>query len=472
MMPDRYEEEEGINEDARRRALEQLAAGPGMDPGLARLRSARAALDSANAAAPVPVAEGLPMPTYRPLSGPRTTPGTTPPRASESAPASRRLPKDDEMEAAMDASRQNALGAGLGMAGAMASAALTRRKVDARPWEGLEKSALSPVQELVAKRAAAAESAKAAKQAALADPNSPESIRFRTIVKNTLPGVYTDEELSHLTAADEDGVLKYGSMRQSIDARREAAKQHADALEASRQDRLSRDKQHAQEMGYRFAELRQRQADSNAQREADRQLRRDLAAQKADATPKGTVVPGLEVAPGAAPTAEDAKKVKASMASAERMRAYVKELRDLHTKAGTEYVGADAVRMGQLTKAIQLEAKNIAELGALSGPDMELMQSIAGTDPTSLGANVKAMFGSDNTDTALDGLEKWTGDQLNASQKTYGYQPKAGAAARPDVDLSAPADDMVRVVSPSGQAGSIPRANLQKALSKGYREST
>jgi hypothetical protein len=156
----------------------------------------------------------------------------------------------------------------------------------------------------------------------------------------------------------------------------------------------------------------------------------------------------LQLAPGAEPTADDAKKVKASMASAERLRGLVRELRDLHEKNGTELTGPVATRMGQLMTAIRLEGKNIAELGALSGPDMGLMESLSGSDPSSLSANLKATFGVDNTKSSLDGLEGWANSQLAANEKAYGYQPSPGAQ-RPDIDLTKPPTGERKQYSPS-----------------------
>ena len=63
---------------------------------------------------------------------------------------------------------------------------------------------------------------------------------------------------------------------------------------------------------------------------------------------------------------------------------------------------------------------------------MQLMEDIAGMDPSSLGNNMKALFGVDNTATALTQLEKWLSDQSDATMQTYGYQrPKAAAGRQP-----------------------------------------
>lgn len=165
---------------------------------------------------------------------------------------------------------------------------------------------------------------------------------------------------------------------------------------------------------------------------------RIAAGQRADAAQRGTVVPGLEVAPGAAPTPEDAKKVKAAVAARERMNAYARELRDLHggnpakgiEAHGTEWGGEIGNRMQALTTQMRLEGKSLADLGALSGPDMDLMRSIVRADPGGFWSNAKAMMGVDNTQGALDDIGKWTDDQYEAAKKAYGYQSPASGPIR------------------------------------------
>lgn len=179
------------------------------------------------------------------------------------------------------------------------------------------------------------------------------------------------------------------------------------------------------------------QKDARARLMGGIQAANQRASREAEAT-RGTVVPGLEVVPGAAPTADDAKKVKASMASRERMQRQVQELRELYSGkdgtpgVGTEFVGPSATRMKQLMTGIKLEGKTLAELGALSGPDEALMDSVAGADPTSLVENLKAFipFRGDTIPTAMDGVEKWATSQTESNQKAYGYQPKGGGVPK------------------------------------------
>ena len=165
-------------------------------------------------------------------------------------------------------------------------------------------------------------------------------------------------------------------------------------------------------------------------------LIRDASHERAMANAAGAkaaeaTVPGLEAAPGASPTAEDAKKVKATLDAANRLKPMVAQLRELHAKHGATMTGEAAQTMDSITTAIKLEAKTIAELGALSGPDMALMNQLAGMDPTSMMTKLKSTFGVDTTQQALQQLDKWVDTQVAAKKKTYGYQDKPAAPAKP-----------------------------------------
>lgn len=354
--------------------------------------------------------------------------------------------KDEEYARALAQARDRRMTALLGEAAHTASSRILGLTPDNEFFQELAKESDSPVRELLAQR-------DADRKKRLNDPMSPESKRLQAAVGKALPGVYTPEELAGITAADEEAIFRTGEMRSRLDERRAAAELAArtrqeDITIADRRAKEARDFEREQGRTSRGFQA----AQANALFERQKELARinnaadlEQAQARAQGTDtRGTVVPGLETAPGAAPTAEDAKKVKASMVASEKMRGYVSELRALHKKYGTEYGGAAGTRMEQLGKAIQLEAKTIAELGALSGPDQALMESIAGGDPSSLSANLKAMVGVDNTETALKGLEDWVGTQVDATQRTYGYQPRGGQRT------AAPSSAARRVTMPDG----------------------
>ena len=241
-----------------------------------------------------------------------------------------------------------------------------------------------------------------------------------------------------------DLVLRQNTPRHDYDTERPVREaERLGAAEAAKAKSEEARRQWEAEIGLRRDELTAKSAPKPVNPLEEQKTRAEIAKLEAEtrradrkgrgaAGPKpGSKVPGLEVQPGAAPTAEDAKKVKASLASLNTMQRYIADLRKLHATHGTEYGGAVGTQMAQLVRAIQLEGKNIAQLGALSGPDMQLMEDIAGMDPSSLGNNVKAMFGVDNTATALHQLEKWLTDQSDATMQTYGYQRPKAATGRP-----------------------------------------
>lgn len=235
-------------------------------------------------------------------------------------------------------------------------------------------------------------------------------------------------DLSGMSRAGITSLASQLGIEKKLGATRTAAKAAAEAkaLEESkrRADKLS-DTAVAQDF--------QLGRDKQSAIEAEKRARIMATAQKdkaaTDAT-KGTNVPGLEVNPDAEPTQDDAKKVKLSMVSREKIKKYVDELTQLHAEHGTEFTGPVAGRMEQLVAAIMLEGKNIGELGAISGPDMGIMKQLTGADPTSLGANAKALVGVDNTAAALKGMQKWVDDTADAVKTSYGYHDKPRAKVK------------------------------------------
>jgi hypothetical protein len=420
----------------------------------------------------VATAGGASMPAVRgPLGAPRLENDQE--GVASNGAAARATPQaapsgDTEFAAAQDEARGLRSAAALSRAGAMANEAISGARYDTAAYADMEAGANTPVAELLARR-------EADKRKRLEDPTSPESRRFQQGVSRALGGVYSPEEIAEMSAADEPHVARYGEMRQRLDERREAAstadmmrRSSMEQEQAQRADeRAYQERQAATGRGFQASEAAKQRA---FQREvagvnnaADLQRAQARSGIGPGGTARGTVIPGLEVEPGAAPTPEDAKKVKASRVAAEKMRGYVGELRALHQKYGTEYGGAAGTRMEQLGKAIQLEAKTIAELGALSGPDQALMESISGADPSGLGANLKALVGVDNTGTALDGLEQWVATQEDATKRVYGYRNAAGDSGQQ------PTGDMVPMLDPQGRQRMVPRARVQDALASGGR---
>ena len=131
---------------------------------------------------------------------------------------------------------------------------------------------------------------------------------------------------------------------------------------------------------------------------------------------------GYEPDPDAPPSEDNKKKFTGLVFADQKMKGLTRQMRDVLKTAGARgtYLPGENARVKQLATQIKIEGKNIAELGALSGPDMGLMEAIAG-DPTSLFSAVK------DTDALLSGLDDWGGNSVAAGQKAYGIRPKAGA---------------------------------------------
>lgn len=259
------------------------------------------------------------------------------------------------------------------------------------------------------------------------DPNSPESKRAQMLVKATLGDKFSDEEIAQITEADAENALKYGSLSGQREVSREG---QLAAQQRSQADRQQRAQQFAESMGYKWADMAQEERLAWA-RISEAQEARDAAAAERDRTRnEQRTVPGFDVEPGAAPTPVDAQKMKDTNEAALRMQGNIADLRTLHRKYGEAPKGVGAELQQQKLRAIQIEAKNIAGLGALSGPDFSLMQDLSAQDVNSVSAWVRRNFAGASLEQSLKGLEQWMNTTIAATAKARGYQPKAPAPQR------------------------------------------
>lgn len=141
---------------------------------------------------------------------------------------------------------------------------------------------------------------------------------------------------------------------------------------------------------------------------------------------------GWQLAPDSKATRQQREKFAGTVQSAEKMRGLTAQMRKLlaSTGGGRYLPGEAKTKVSQLATLIQLEAKNVAELGALSGPDMALMNAVA-ANPTAIDSLVK------DIPSLLDGLDSWSENSIQASASTVGAQRKgSGAAAAPTAAMS------------------------------------
>lgn len=242
------------------------------------------------------------------------------------------------------------------------------------------------------------------------DPQNPAAAPYRELYRKTLPNLDTSA----------------WSLRQFKEASPALAKQVE--IELENQRRVNKREQDLTDRQTANTEWNRRN-DLTAAQAMERA--KVLASQRSADKLEEATVPGLEIAPGAHPSTDDAKKMKAGLSSMRNIDAEAGKLAKTYADNGTELFGQDANRMNQAVVAMQLEAKNIAELGALSGPDMDLMRKLSSLDPTSFRANIKGMFGVDDTPQALAAFQAWARDRVANAKKTYGYRDPAGAAPEP-----------------------------------------
>lgn len=227
--------------------------------------------------------------------------------------------------------------------------------------------------------------------------------------------------------------------RREIEARapdREAVRVKADAYAKSvetQAEEAERRKQEAERRGQQF-DRTAGQKDTGLSLEERRVKLLEERARKPPppkGAPKGFPA-GWELEGDTTPTPKQGEEFEGLVYSGEKMRGMTKQMRDLMAQAGVSgrvLPGPMQSKLRQLATEIMIEGKNVADLGALSGPDMGLMEAIA-ADPTKAGSFMKDMPG------LLDGLNAWADNSVNAKAKSLGArrkgggQPQASAAPR------------------------------------------
>ena len=216
-------------------------------------------------------------------------------------------------------------------------------------------------------------------------------------------------------------------------------------LQASQAERNRRDPGDAPMTPYQQAMVEDRDLDREARlaeqaRKADAmksKAERAAAALKAKAAEKAAaaaakgledIPPGYEIQPDGHPGPEAKKKFSALVGSAEKMKGLTQKMRS--ALAGTSGVSRTmdpktVTGLKQLATQIQIEAKNVAGLGALSGPDMGLMTALA-SDPTSIQTNLTV-----DLPKMLEQLDGWGDSQVAGESRATGIRKKAAAVGKP-----------------------------------------
>lgn len=144
-------------------------------------------------------------------------------------------------------------------------------------------------------------------------------------------------------------------------------------------------------------------------------------------------IPGYEPAEGYRPTTTDAGVVKKAARSASKIKRLGEQLKQMTLQYGFQpgvtlpllgtKVGSKEFRsMDRIYRAIQLEQKNLDELGAISGPDTQFLAQAP--DPTSFFESES--YGS--PDEYASQMDEYLGNiqsSMDEAAMTYGYRPSA-----------------------------------------------
>lgn len=320
-------------------------------------------------------------------------------------------PDDSELEAAQEADRKSHLTAGLELAGRQLVGGITRTEVG----QGI---GAAPSRVPVAMERAKSRREQAA--AVLARQRQ-ERMDQATLDENKSQAELRTAQAAHLLAEKKKGAGDLQELESYKAVMSKRYPQSVDLINGVTTMKAAQDLQNALE-GDLTRASNERVGDKAAYR-SESFRREDKALDKADKAAED-IPPGYEVPPDAHPGAESRKKFSGLVASAEKMKGLTRQMRAAlkGTNGLTRTLDPKTVTaLKQLGTMISIEGKNVAGLGALSGPDMALMDAIA-ADPTSIRTNLTV-----DLPRMLDQLDAWGDNSVAAESKTTGIRKKAGA---------------------------------------------
>lgn len=211
------------------------------------------------------------------------------------------------------------------------------------------------------------------------------------------------------------GELGKFSLQKAMEARAAQRKitEEAERNKREKQEELDRNARELAEQETRDRQQHQYRMDENAVL-AQRKLEETTGKEARDAQ---AGLPPEYMAIGR-PTDQQKNKFTTGVSSAEKLKGMTGQLRKMVQEAGTleRLAGPKRELMDSVMRQIQIEAKNVAELGALSGPDFALMQQLA-PDPNGL----RSMLMGLGTE-GLDQVDKWAETQTAGAMKAYGIE--------------------------------------------------
>lgn len=153
--------------------------------------------------------------------------------------------------------------------------------------------------------------------------------------------------------------------------------------------------------------------------------------------------------PGSAPYEEGTRLLTGQTAALERTNDLIDEVSQLR-QLGPDPDAAEMARISSLRGQIVIDAKNLAELGALSGPDMGLVDQMLGGDPASFAALTKES--PESIIAALSTYASAQSEALGNLQRLTPFQQQM----RPELERDA---DLAR--ARQGQRGAMVRQGIE-----------
>ena len=294
-------------------------------------------------------------------------------------------------------------------------------------------------------------------KAADADPSSMQSQKARESIKTFFSGMQLPAGFDNWSAADISRWAKSGDLSRLQLAK--AASEERAAKSAASNERLSDlDARHERERAENNEWRKTQHADAQANAAAGRAIAaRGLEAKASEAASKKSedVPPEYEIAPDGNPSADSRKKFTALVTSQRKLKNLTAQMRKEMEGVGTLdklAPGQKRDRLNQLATQIGIEGKNVAELGALSGPDMDLMNAMV-KNPTSA-INVFSNMASN-----MDGLDSWADESVKAGEAAYGIRKKAQQAS--------PGAGPIKMKFPDGSVHDVDSVDLEMAKERG-----
>lgn len=169
-------------------------------------------------------------------------------------------------------------------------------------------------------------------------------------------------------------------------------------------------------------------------------------------------IPGYSMTPGFKPTKPEAQKLRDAVAVMNTFDKNINQMQDMIKKRGSfEFFGKDSAVMKSLYTGMQMDLKNLYDLGAITGPDMQILENQL-LNP----GGPSGLFSKDSTAIAgLEQLRKQLKQMVSERLKARGFQSQGGS---PDPDAKADEWLRSRGFSPSPAPSSSGKPSKQEIL--------